>query len=405
MGEGQLIAWSEEQATIRALDVASGDLIAIDGAGPALVTALFANGDVQVSPLTTRRPTPGARVQRIGPYAICASPALVGRGVDVTGAPLDDAGPVPAGVPQPVFARDPYVVRDAVQARLSLGTLVFDAQHVYATGVSLTMSGGPPIAHHVMAHQHALGRICVIASPLRTRAAYVAARRAVPCIQVAASDEATAVQQWLVPWAALAVASSLRSQGHDVVVLLDSLDAWKPHVASAPWRGSWATQVAQLTSRAYASSRGSVSLIARAAEVTPAISAAFDASLDFSLAVAGTPPPRGTKLVRPPIKLQSPQRLAHAVLGASSPASARLREALRLREDTPIDTLEQLLCVLAVDHLHELASERVHAFMTTFLAALRRDHAAHLAAIRSARKLTDDDLTRLLDVAAAIERA
>jgi hypothetical protein len=248
----------------------------------------------------------------------------------------------------------------------------------------------------------------------------------VRCIHVAAEAEATPAQQWLVPWTAMAIASSLRARGRDVVVALDSLDAWRPHVRAFPARGSWATQLAQLAARAYARPSGSVSLLARMREVSATGAPAFDEVLDLSIAIRGELPVTGTQLVRPPLRVASPEKLGAACTLAallaehqrSGPAfprpergtprdseldhARRLRECLRFRVGGTLDSLEQQLSLLAVATLPDLAITAVADFVDAYLARLRRDHAGTLAAIRAAGRLGADDERALLAVAAEV---
>ncbi|HWO25571.1 MAG TPA: hypothetical protein VNO30_42820 [Kofleriaceae bacterium] len=435
---GRLTAWTAERATASGLSaVAHGALVEIDGAGPALVTALLADR-VELAPLSPHPPRLGAEVRVLGPLAVPAGEELIGRAIDGLGRPLDGGGAPACVRVEPVFGRDPVVVPPAWR-RLTLGALVYDLQRVIAVGASLVAVGPEEVWLHVLRHQAAAGRVIVFATPAGTVPAHLGLRRGarparagmpaqepVRCIHVAAERDATPAQQWLVPWTAMAIASSLRAQGRDVVVAIESLDAWQLHARAFPARGSWATQLAQLTARAYARPSGSVSLLARAREVSPACASAFDEILDLSLAVRGELPVIGTKLVRPPLRVASPGLLGqacvlaallaeHQRIGRAYPSPARgtgpdleleharrLRECLRFRTGGTLDSLEQLLGLLAVTTLPDLAVSAVAGFVDAYLARLRRDHAGTLAAIRAAGRLDADDERALLAVAAAV---
>ena len=435
---GRLCAWTAERASASGLaGVAHGELVEIDGAGPALVTALFADR-VELAPLSPLSPRIGAEVRVLGPLATPAGEELIGRAVDCLGRALDGGGAVACAHVEPVFGRDPVVVEPA-RRRLTLGALVYDLQRVIAVGTSLLAVGPEAVWLHVLRHQVAAGRVVVLATPAGTPLAHLGLRRgerpahagtppAAPlrCIHVAAAADATPAQQWLVPWTAMAIASSLRARGRDVVVALDHLDAWRPYVRAFTARGSWVTQLAQLAARAYARPSGSVSLIARTREVSAVRAAAFDEVLDLSIAVRGELPVTGTKLVWPPLRVASPAKLGaactlaallaeHQQLGPVDPRPAhesrrdleldharRLRECLRFRVVGTLDSLEQQLCLLAVAALPDLAVSAVAGFVDAYLARLRRDHAGTLAAIRAAGRLDADDERALLAVAAEV---
>jgi F0F1-type ATP synthase alpha subunit len=399
MAVGQLVEWLGERAIARGVDVAAGDVVSIDGAGQAIVCGLYAD-TVELAPLTTRVPPVGAGVRRIGPHLVATGPQLVGRTLDGNGEPIDGRGPLRCDTVHRVFARDPVTMPSVAPRRLTLGLLNFDLQLRFDEGAHVFMTGPREVAHHVMAHQHAAKRIVVIASPQCCRREHHVVRRpALPCIHVAASDDASSVQQWLVPWTGLAIADGLRARGHAVVVLIDDLDSWKPHLPHGLPRGSWATQLAQLASRAYALTSGSVSVFARAQTVTPAIAAAFD-GIDLDLAAIGAPPLM-SKLVRPPIKVPSRGILGHLVMQALT-GGQRAREVLRYRRGMPFDSIEQLACALALVHVDELQAEAVGAFLEAYVPAMRTEHGDRLDKIRATGVLSDDDQRALLALAMAI---
>jgi len=439
--DGRLTAWTLQRARASGLGgVAHGALVEIEGAGPALVTALGAD-HVELAPLSARAPRIGAAVRALGPLAALAGEEQIGRVIDCLGRPLDGGPAVERAEPAPIFERDPAVVAPAWQ-RLTLGALVYDLQRVMGTGTSLLASGPGEVLRHVLRHQISAGRIVVLATPSGAPAthlgpagdAWPAHLRApleepVRCIHVSPPREATPAQQWLVPWTAMAIAASLRARGRDVVVAIDHLDAWQPHVRAFPSRGAWPTQLAQLASRAYARPGGSVSLIAMTRAVSAARAAAFDGVLDLSLAVRGELPVTGTKLVRPPVRVPSMHLLGGACVSAAALAelasigpaypearlgrrqraalaeAERLRECLRFRIGGTVDSLEQELCLLAVMTLPEVPAPAIAGFIDAYLARLRRDHAATLAAIRAAGAMNAADERALLAVAAAVATA
>jgi hypothetical protein len=401
---GSIEAWGPDRATAVGLEgVAQGSLVDIEGSGPALVTAL-GRDRVALAPLSVVAPRRRATVRAIGPLVTSVGP-------DIT-----------RGRTAPIFGVDAMLAALPWRGRLTLGTLVFDLQRVIGFGAALLAIGSSELAYHVMRHQAQEGRLCVVATPAVSSPTHIAVRRRdLACVQVTAGREASAAAQWLVPWTAMAIADSLREDGHDVVVLLDRLDAWRPHVRQFPARGAWMTQLAQLASRAYAGRRGSVSLIGRV-DHPAATPDGFDAALDLRLAMRGEIEPRPTKLVRPPIRVPDPR-----ILGAACVASAWLREherapwlpppdaarpilsrAMRIRachRPDLSDSTEQIACLLAISRLDDLPIGAVEPFLGAYLAELRRAHADRLAAIRRQQQLESEDERVLIGVASQVARS
>jgi hypothetical protein len=382
---------------------------------------------VELTPLSPRQPPIGAAVREVGPLVVPAGDEVDGRTLDCLGDPLDGGPPLSRDMVEPVFARDPTIIAPAYR-RWTLGTLVYDLQHVFPLGASLLATGPREVFHHLLRHQVAMGRVVVLATPATTSAAQLAVRRGNPrmppadalrCVHVAAADDATPAQQWLVPWTAMAIASGLRARGREVVVAIDDLDAWRPHI-----RRAWPTELAGLASRAYATPTGSVSLIAMTRVASTTRAAAFDDTLDLLLAARGELPRLPTKLVRPPIRVASMRELGavsvanaiahdHAQRGGSGASAddhtqrgldqaARYRECMRVRPGATTDSLEQELALLAVFGRHELRAAAVPELVDAYLAVLRRDHAPLLATIRAAGRLTEHDERVLLAAAAAL---
>jgi hypothetical protein len=398
-------------------------LVDIEGSGPALVTVL-GRDRVELAQLSVVAPRRRATVRAIGPLVTSVGPELVGRDVDCLGRALDGSPDITCGRTAPIFGVDSMLAALPWRGRLTLGMLVFDLQRVIGFGASLLAIGSSELAYHVMRHQAQEGRICVVATPAVSSQTHLAVRRrGLACVQVTAGLEASAAAQWLVPWTAMAIADSLREDGHDVVVLLDQLDAWRPHVRQFPERGTWMTQLTQLASRAYAGRRGSVSLISRV-DHPAATPDGFDAALDLRLAARGEIEPRPTKLVQPPIGVPDPR-----ILGAACVASAWLREherapwrpppdaarpilsramriraCLRHRPDLS-DSTEQIACFLAISRLDDLPIGAVETFLGAYLAELRRMHANRLAAIRRQKQLDREDERVLIGVASQVARS
>lgn len=418
---GAIGSWGPDRATAVGLeDVSQGSLVEIEGSGPALVTALRRN-EVELAPLSLASPHLRARVRAIGPLVTSAGLHLLGRTIDCLGNALDGAGTIPRTTTAPIFGRHPVDVGVPRRARLTLGTLVFDLQHVIEVGTSSLVVGPRELARHIMMHQAHEGRICIIATPAGGSAEYLAVwQRDLRCIHVAVGRDASAAAQWLVPWTAMAIAASLRQQGHDAVVLLDSLAAWRRRVGWFPEHGGWETQLARLASCAYAGARGSASLLARVDHPAPAPDG-FDAVLDLRRVASGDLVPEPTKLVRPPINVPHRRPLGTACVAAALlreyetfpwiepddgvrpilSRAMRIRACLRYRPDL-IDSTEQVLCLLAVLRLHELPTGAVDSFVAAYLAELRRTQGHRLAAIRQQKQLDDDSHRLLLEIASRV---
>jgi hypothetical protein len=232
----------------------------------------------------------------------------------------------------------------------------------------------------------------------------------------------------------MAIGASLRERGRDAVVILDSLDAWKPYVSRFPHMGGWPTHVGQLSTQAYASSQGSLSLLAASSPgLTPSMEPLFDATVDLERAVHGHPPQDGTKLVRPPIKLGDMRPLGRAIMrlaqledleqqapwlvpGRAKPEALQpwhsvMREALRLRAclqaypGMSVDSAEQLITFIAVCALDDLPAGAVLAFVEAFQGRLRRDFSELLSALRQGRQYTEENREVIQRVAREIVRA
>lgn len=359
--------------------------------GCALVTGVLADA-LQLEPLLDRPAS--------GPLEVVV-PAT-NRVIDVLGGPLDHGGPID-GERVPIFVRDPYKFV-AGHRRWNLGPLIHDLRR-RPLGQSIVAIGSRELLQHVLAHQAASGRAVIVASH-RSDGGHT---------RVMFGD--TIASRWLAPHAAMAIAHALRARGRDVVVAIESIDHWRSAVKAMPHRGGWATQVAQLASRAYALPSGSVSLIASTAEVTPALAAGFDTSIELGEL-------RGyTKYVEPPIKMEDRGALGGVMLALArfheimrvapwaelaeldrSTTQAldhgrKLHACLRYRRGATIDSLEQMLALLAVVRISDLPASNVIDFVDAYHEVLRREHAPRLDAIRKANLLSKADDKALFSVA------
>ena len=328
---GHVLTWSGERIFAAIEDVAANDLVEVDGVGEALVLALHADR-VELAPFAAIEPAPDAAVTRIGP---CTA-----------------------------FRRGPTLLSPAHPARLTTGFLNFDLQRVMLLGTSI-LAGGPSVfARRLLDHQARLGRKTI-------------------AIEL---EGATAVRRWLAPWYALATAHDLRAAGHDVVVVFPDLSGWHALVEQFPDRGGWPTQLAALSSLAYALPTGSVSLVA-CGPLRPEDAACFDTTLDLELVARAELERTGTKLVRPPITVPSRGRLGGAVVDLVRDKSSRFRAVLEL---PTTDSAEQLACLLVLTDTPIRDLDR-------FLAAAE----PILAGVRAAGQFTAADVTALARLASA----
>ncbi|MFT3693777.1 MAG: hypothetical protein QM831_11590 [Kofleriaceae bacterium] len=393
---GRLTSWAPGRATATGLDhVALGTLVETENA-LALVVALLRDS-IELLPLSSRQPTIGSAVREVGPLVVPVGDDIFTRTIDCLGNPLAGANALARDNVEPLFTHDATVFASPVR-RWTLGTLVYDLQLVLPFGASVLATGPREVLFHLLRHQVAKGCVVVLATP----AAAPMSTKNVPWVHVAAASDATPAQQWLVPWTAMAVASALRRRGHEVVVAIDDLDAWHPHV-----RGAWATELAQLTSRAYATSTGSVSVIAMTRELSATKIAAFDEVLDFGIVSNGEIPFRSTKLVRPPIRGPWMRDLGYACVASAyltrsdAPqqlldVARRVRECLRAQTSATTDSLEQQLSLLAVLGRDDLGATEIPTFVDSYLMRLRRDFVVLLTTIRGRGEIFEEEIRALL---------
>lgn len=425
---GVLHSWSPDHATAVGLrEARQGSLVDIDGAGPALVTALHHDHE-ELAPLTVASPSPRASVRLLGSLETPAGLDLVGRAIDCLGGPLDEGGPVSRERLEPIFGTDPAVL-GGVDPRLTTGFSALDLKRVLRAGSSLTVTGDRAHVQHLLRHQRTLGRVCIFASLLPVPRRYLRALQGdLDCIHVSPGPDAAPAARWLVPWTAMALAASLRRQGEHVLVLLDDLGAWQPWVHRFPDHGTWSTQLARLTSRAFGNETGSVTLLARVEERSSDLQRAFDHHVDLWRAARGDVEPLGSwttwKQVRPPIRLASMAvlgGLCHAnvtlqeiertapwhldmttVERESIEIGRRVRACSRWRPGSTVDSTEQIACLFAVGHLKTLAANAVDSFTVRYLAELRERHASLLARVRRDRRFREEDEQLLVSLAETV---
>lgn len=342
---GRLRDWCPSLARADGLQgVAAGDRVEIVGSGPALVTGL-ATDAVELAPLSSIPPAPGAAVYGAGPFEI-----------DAHGRP-NSKGPGTR-----LFAPPRRLLDHVERRRLTTGLLVYDLKQPIPLGSTvLALGDAPPVAQHLLRHQAAEGRIAIHA-----RLACGPVEAGSRILTVEPGPDPTPAAVWLVPWSAMALASRFRDEGKDAVVVLDSLDRWRARINDFPWQGTWPTQLGRLLGSAWSGGRGSASLVALGpARYGPLLESSFDARLDLDRALRGVPAVGGSKLLRPPFPVEEVRRIGAAFAQleelerweTSSPwlplpgplrAVLRLRDELRFRPGMSLDLRKQLAALLQV---------------------------------------------------------
>lgn len=175
------------------------------------------------------------------PFTIPVGAALVGRMVDAMGAPIDGKGEIPAETNKPVFAMSPMITERApVEEFLHSGTKMLDAMVPLGKGqrqliMGDRMTGKTTLAVDAILSQKGRGVICIYCCIGK---ALVGLEKVVGVLMehgalnytavVAATDNATAGEQYIVPFTAASVGEYFMRKGHDVLVVFDDLTkhAW-----------------------------------------------------------------------------------------------------------------------------------------------------------------------------------
>ncbi len=179
----------------------------------------------------------GDDVRRTGRVAdVPVGPALLGRVVDPTGAPLDNAGPVRSSV-RFLLEREAHPIMDRapVEVPLQTGIKAVDALVPIGRGqreliLGDRQTGKSSLALDTILHQKGQGVICVYCA-IGQRAASVASviaelRRHDAMeysIVVVASGEDPPGLQYIAPYAATSIAEFFMEDGQDVLVVYDDL--------------------------------------------------------------------------------------------------------------------------------------------------------------------------------------
>ena len=175
------------------------------------------------------------------PFTIPVGEAMIGRMVDAMGAPCDGRGDVVAEAHRSVFSPSPLITERApVEDFLFTGTRVIDAMVPVGKGqrqliMGDRMTGKTSIATDAILSQRGRDVVCIYCCigkalvSLEKVLTVLSEKEALPyTIIVAATDSATAGEQYIVPFTAATIGDFLMRQGKDVLVVFDDLTkhAW-----------------------------------------------------------------------------------------------------------------------------------------------------------------------------------
>jgi len=175
------------------------------------------------------------------PFTIPVGEAMIGRMVDAMGAPCDGRGEVSCDVRRSVFSPSAHITERApVEDFLFTGTRVIDAMVPVGKGqrqliMGDRMTGKTSIATDAILSQQGRDVVCIYCCigkalvSLEKVLTVLSEKEALPyTIIVAATDSATAGEQYIVPFTAVTIGEYLMRQGKDVLVVFDDLTkhAW-----------------------------------------------------------------------------------------------------------------------------------------------------------------------------------
>ena len=179
----------------------------------------------------------GSEVRRTGHgLEVAVGEGLLGRVVDPLGRPLDNGGDVPVSARAPIECDAPAILdRAPVTVPLATGIKVIDALIPVGRGqrqliLGDRQTGKTAIAVDCMLNQKDQNVLCVYCA-IGQRSASVARviadlkeRDAMRyCVVVVASGDAPAGQQFVAPYAAMAMGEYFMRRGRDVLVIFDDL--------------------------------------------------------------------------------------------------------------------------------------------------------------------------------------
>src|SRR4051812_23198858 len=178
---------------------------------------------------------PGARVTASGqPLKVDVSDALLGRALDGLGRPIDGRGPVPGGSWRPAEAAPPDPLsRPRIRERVTLGVRALDALVPCGRGQRLGIFAGSGVGKSSLLGMIArstsaeINVICLVGERGREVLEFMQrdlgpeglARSVVVC----ATSDQPALVRLKAAFTATAIAEHFRDQGHDVMLMMDSV--------------------------------------------------------------------------------------------------------------------------------------------------------------------------------------
>lgn len=406
-------------------EAGSHDIVQVAGEVPALVVALE-RSEVRLVRLVDAEIAPGAPVRWIGKPTLQVGASLLGQVLSGSELLLPSRQ---RGEDRPLFSAPlPAWRRPRKRGVFTTGLLVHDIKGELRRGEAILLPGlegrrafALHVGGQILRHQEQEGAICIFVR-LASSATSLDTRRlleALTCVQGSASARAagsntvflepgrhaTPAMAWLLCRAAVVLAQAFAERGSHVVLLVDGFfQLGKMGVRQIPGFSQLA-ELGRLTSAADCHETGSVTVLVTSD--TPAGAQPlqlFDAWLDLENTRMGSIAHRGSKLCRPPIRVE-PMNVLGRILAASAYADSargyptddamvrrgrRIQEALRFQIASRLDLLEQLLCLLAVARLETLEVDDVAPFVERYLQVLREQHAAYLQTLRAANVVPDD---------------
>lgn len=178
---------------------------------------------------------PAQEVVALGrPFAVPVGDALLGRAVDGFGHPIDGRGPLGATEKRPARGPGPDpLTRRPIHEPLQTGVRVVDGLNTIGRGQRVGIFAGSGVGKSTLLGQVARGTnaTVLVAALVGERGREVGSyvrdvlepRGMDRCVLVAATSDRPPIERFLAPFTATAIAESFRDQGHDVLLLVDSI--------------------------------------------------------------------------------------------------------------------------------------------------------------------------------------
>jgi F-type H+/Na+-transporting ATPase subunit alpha len=169
-------------------------------------------------------------------FKVPVSVNLLGRVVNALGEPIDDLGPIKNSIERPIEVEIPGIVdRTPINESLETGILVIDALVPIGRGqreliIGNRGTGKTAIAIDTILHQKGKNVLCIYVSIGQKQSNLARTVKLLEqqgaleyCIIVNADAAVSALNRYLAPYVGCTMAEYLRDQGHDVLIIYDSL--------------------------------------------------------------------------------------------------------------------------------------------------------------------------------------